>query len=133
MGYTHYWRDHPITQEKWNEKIPLVQKVIDKYRDIIQLEFDDPSPPLVNSDVIRFNGVGYSNSGESFIFERERAKFNFCKTGRYDYDTPVLLVLMVMSDIIPFSSDGDLDDFPLSEYNEIFGERWEEKTSQCYG
>ena len=95
MGYTHYWELPEIGKETW-AKIQAASKEVVAEVTNLQLEYDNPDPPLVDSDYIRFNGQG-SAGHETFFLERDGLRgFNFCKTARKPYDEAVTAVLCIV-------------------------------------
>lgn len=90
MGYTHYWelKDKMISK-KALEKIAVV---IDKYKDIIQFEYDINKKPVISEEIIRFNGIG-EYGHETFLLKYGE---DFCKTNMKPYDLPVCEVLLIM-------------------------------------
>ncbi len=110
MGYTHYWE-----AKKWDEKdqkgyekaLPLIEKLLDHRKDLIQFEMDDSRPPQCDSECIHFNGpdeYGY----ETFLV-CPGVNDSFCKTNHKPYDLVVCEVLLILNAFIPnfkISSDG---------------------------
>ena len=95
MGYTHYWELPEIDKETW-AKIQAASKEVVAEVPNLQYEFNNPDPPLVDSDHIRFNGQG-SAGHETFFLERDGLRgFNFCKTARKPYDEAVTAVLCIV-------------------------------------
>ena len=116
MGYTHYWKKaDPILTKNWEAftlrvKYILKTAIEDGYR--LQLEFDDDKPPLVGRFTVRFNGVG-ADGHETFMLNRHKEDFAFCKTAEKPYDTVVVAILVVAEVYLPgfeWSSDGDDED-----------------------
>lgn len=96
MGYTHYWELPAIDIDTWREIQSGVKAVVAETSAKLNYEFNDPDPPLVDSDVIRFNGHG-SAGHETFFVERGGlGGFNFCKTARKPYDEAVTAVLCIV-------------------------------------
>ena len=96
MGYTHYWELPEIDRKTWKEIQSGAEAVIAATNARLNYEFNDPDPPLVGSDVIRFNGHG-SAGHETFFLERDGLRgFNLCKTARKPYDEAVTAVLCIV-------------------------------------
>jgi len=112
MGYTHYFTSGKDSEsDKYMEALPIVQKILNKYSDIIQYERDDPKPPQCDEELIRFNGIG-DDGHETFLIKNGGSDWDFCKTARKPYDIVVCEVLLVLNHFIPsmsFSSDGDIN------------------------
>lgn len=108
MGYTTYWKHKEIPQDIWDKKLETARVILDDFKDIIQL--DDGSAPICNEDEIVFNGIG-DNAHETFVLKRTAEEFNFCKTARKPYDTAVCAILLLFSDVVNVSSDGDREDW----------------------
>jgi len=91
---------------------------------ILQREFDDASPVVIDDNQIRFNGID-EDGHETFMLlkndtPREWAEdkdvvFNFCKTAEKPYDVYVTGVLFLamqhLTTDIQVSSDGWVDDW----------------------
>lgn len=90
MGYTHYWSTE--ASEISNEALEQVEETLRIYSDIVQLEFNNSSPPIVEKDEIIFNGIG-NDGHETFYFEEGS---DFCKTNRKPYDIVVCEVLLIL-------------------------------------
>lgn len=119
MGYTHYyntehWNDRDVLG--WEDAIPVIQKILQKYKDRIQFESDDTRRAVVDKHLIRFNGIG-ENGHETFYIENKAEQndfgtnpgFGFCKTARKPYDIAVCEVLLVLKAYCPhlhLNSDG---------------------------
>lgn len=106
MGYTHYYQSNkPVTG--YEKAVPTISKILNKYKNIIQYEYDVNEPAECNADRICFNGLG--NEGhETFIFNK-MSGFKFCKTARKAYDIVVCEVLLALNWYCPelkVSSDG---------------------------
>ncbi|HEX5426548.1 MAG TPA: hypothetical protein VFW94_23575 [Candidatus Acidoferrales bacterium] len=143
MGYTHYYyvNKKGIPPSVWAAICADVRKLIAKlpahsttaggYHSseplAITYEDDDPRPPQIDVERIRFNGTGYDDaSHETFILERKPPSnnwgrdedgmaFDCCKTARKPYDLVVCAALIVArahaGPLIDVSSDGDLEDW----------------------
>jgi len=95
MGYTHHWNLPEIDEETWAKIQAASEEVIAEVPNL-QYEFNNPEPPLVDSDYIRFNGHGPAGH-ETFFLERDGLRgFNFCKTARKPYDEAVTAVLCIV-------------------------------------
>lgn len=106
MGYTHYW-DMP--DELMDEKVlEDVKRVLNKYEGVIQAEFNESGQPIVNKDVIKFNGVG-DEAHETFYLG-PAVQSGFCKTDGKPYDKAVCETLLVLKahygDKFNLESDG---------------------------
>lgn len=119
-GFTHYWELKKGTPKLSKECMEDVNKVIEKYKDIIQYENDNKKKPIVTDTLIRFNGIG-EDGHETFYFEvppkeeefskfKDGFLFNFCKTARKPYDIVVCKLLLILKaelqDNMKLSSDG---------------------------
>lgn len=132
MGYTHYWNQkRNFTPAEWRAITADTRAVLDNPSLGIDLLYEDDSnePPLVDDDVIRFNGR-LDDGHETFILERKRrakwdyedadeykryGAFEFCKTARKPYGAVVTAVLLIARHVAPgaikLSSDGDNTDW----------------------
>jgi len=122
MGYTHYWRSQKrFTDNEWNTLREKVKKVLDAYGELV-------TPPLVDSEVIRFNGIG-DDGHETFLLTKQFQDFEFCKTRQKPYDLVVCLVLLAVDEFTPgvlhISSDGVPEDWQcsLDEFNKLFNKK----------
>lgn len=111
MGYTSYY-----SVESWSKKdtegyvkaLPILKKIAEKYKNIIQWECDCEDPAQVNILGVRFNGIG-DDGHETFSFYPGKPCDEFCKTARKPYDLPVCEMLLVLKAYLPsfsLSSDG---------------------------
>lgn len=113
MGYTHYWEQGRCFSQKEWENIALDSIKAIEYceRRGIKLtsDYDHPDKAEVSDDRIRLNGVG-NDSYETFILEKAKTNFGFCKTAQRPYDLAVGLVLLIAKKHAPnsikVSSDG---------------------------
>lgn len=118
MGYTHYW-DHfvqPDDMANMKKAIPIIQDILSRYKEVIQFENDDDSPPICNEGYIRFNGIE-EDGNETFLFKFGECAF--CKTDRKDYDIVVCECLIVLSHFIEqftVTSDGMYGDLPEGDW-----------------
>jgi hypothetical protein len=120
MGYTHYiktpnWNNRD--EKGWEKALPIVKKILKKYKDILQYELDDKRKPVANKKMIRFNGIG-EDGHETFLVKNNAVQtdsgytdpsFCFCKTARKPYDIAVCEVLLVLKAYCPhieIGSDG---------------------------
>jgi hypothetical protein len=120
MGYTHYWEFH--AERLPAEAVALVSEILERaYAEhIVQLEHDDPQPPLVSDELIRFNGLG-DDGHETFYLSvhdtyrtSDGRPFAFCKTALKPYDKVVMKVLIILKhylgEKLKVTSDGGFDD-----------------------
>lgn len=115
MGYTQYWKTPKALSEKaWAEFTKDVKKVFVGSKGIIQKEDDDKSLPVVNSEMVRFNGIE-EDGHETFLFSKEASSFSFCKTARKPYDKYVTACLILaklhFGNAVEISSDGVHEDW----------------------
>lgn len=132
MGYTHYWtqkKDH--TKKEWAEIAKDVGLILDhiqtKHGVKLAKDYDEPdSAPLIDGDVIWFNGVGDAGH-ETFVVHRTRPPledwqkratvsrgWSFCKTAEKPYDIAVVAVLCYLTSVsqtFTASSDGEPADW----------------------
>jgi len=120
MGFTHYVRADGWNEEDekgWKKALPIVKKILKRYKDIIQYESDDKRKPVANKEKIRFNGIGDEghetflvlNSAKQNDYNKDNPGFTFCKTARKPYDVVVCEVCLVLKAYCPhfnLSSDG---------------------------
>eukprot|EP01036_Dinobryon_divergens_P028790 gene28790-37793_t len=101
----------------------------EKYGKLISYESDDPRPPVVDDEMIRFNQA--HDGHETFLLTKEHIiGFSFCKTARKEYDIVVALVLlschMHAPNVLDIGSDGhwDSDTWPDARraYRKLFNE-----------
>ena len=107
-------KDIPI--KDWN-------KITEATEELIKIQIENGIPivdgrggigtkPEINDNFISLNGEG-EDSHESFYLQRTgNEEFEFCKTAQKPYDTLVVAVLTIVSDLgyTEFSSDGDDED-----------------------
>jgi hypothetical protein len=134
MGYTHYFNlldNFEPSKQQVAQAVTLVNALLSNlpqhsnsaggpFTDvplIVQLGENDCSPPIVDTNVILFNGVG-EFAHETFSFElsnRSDHGFHFCKTSRKPYDLAVISTLTILKyvfgDGLSIGSDGDADDW----------------------
>lgn len=115
MGYTHYFSSQRnFTDAEWAALTSITRKIVLSVKNSIPLAFecdDENTPPLIDNEQIRFNGVG-DDGHETFIVSKKHSSdFNFCKTAQKPYDEVVVAVLCAANSIAPsaldISSDGD--------------------------
>jgi hypothetical protein len=131
MGYTHFWYqkegEYPLDQ--WRAFVNDFKKLLPHFEQFLEKTGDDKL--TLDDDVVCFNGKG-DESCETFIFQRKMIitewnkslpdkdySFNFCKTGRRDYDIAVCCSLILaksyFNDLI-VKSDGDESDWDEANY-----------------
>lgn len=112
MGYTHYW--HPageLPKAKWSAFQKDVKAILKASPTPVVFEMDDPKPPQVTAERVRFNGKG-EDGYETFVFQRyDPEGFAFCKTDRRAYD-PVVCAVLLAADhhfgkAVKVTSDGE--------------------------
>jgi len=91
MGYTHYWSRSDMKGIK--KALPVIKDIVKRYQNIIQFESSDQREPVVEENMIRFNGIN-EDGHETFLFN---GKDNFCKTARKPYDIVVCECLIVLN------------------------------------
>mgnify|MGYP005867505661 CR=1 FL=1 len=120
MGYTHYMRTNNWDRQDefgWEKALPIVRKILKKYDNVVQREYDDDRKPLCTRKQIRFNGIGEDGHETFVLFNSAKQNdfgvgdnaFAFCKTARKNYDIVVCEVLLVMNSYCPhlsIESDG---------------------------
>lgn len=118
MGYSHNFK---LNGELTDNVLKDVKNVLSKYS-YLTYEFNDDSPYVVSSELIRFNGYGEAGY-ETFYIEPHNKIF--CKTGHADYDLAVCEVLLVLKhhyrEDFELSSDGfwvNKVDFDKDLFNE---------------
>lgn len=142
MGYTHYWntkncRDK-ASKDGLYKALPIVADIVKRYRNILQYETDDSNPPVVDQDVIRFNGID-EDGHETFLFNILSSESDFCKTARKPYDLPVCEILLVLKAYIPnlkIDSDGFSEYMDRQKDSISFDGKWNEaieNVRQLYG
>lgn len=119
MGYTHYWEAVPFTTEQWDKLKPLVEtvfKLAKAEKILLAAEYDRPGDePYINDHEIMFNGVG-DEGAETFLVGRGDTDFQYCKTYRRDYDTPVVAILYLCGHVNPeFTGTSDGEDEDLTD------------------
>ena len=91
MGYTHYIKSHrAFTAKEWSDFTSEVKELIKNSTvPLANGAGDAGSKPLVNADLVSFNGVG-KDSHETAYVTREAEDFSFCKTAQKPYDEIVV-------------------------------------------
>lgn len=115
MGYTHYFETLSTpSQDVWNKVVEEAKEVSLASSALIQFESDMEAIPLMDSRIIRFNGVG-DEGYETFLVEREGSGWSFCKTARKPYDEIVVAILIIakhhLVENFRWTSDGEGGDF----------------------
>lgn len=102
MGFTRYYKNPKgFTTEQWNSLMVAANQILKSNSVPISEEYDlEDSPPLVENNLIKFNGVG-EDGHETFLLMKAKRDFAFCKTARKPYDDVVKAVLKAASDINP--------------------------------
>lgn len=95
MGYTHDFNFTKGVGKFSKEVLEDIKRIAYDYKDIIQYGGTNDNPPLINEDVICFNGVG-ENAYETFYLAPDAVEYNFCKTARKPYDLPACEILLVL-------------------------------------
>jgi len=119
MGFTHYaytdgWNAED--EKGWGKALPIIKKILKKYKDIVRFEDDSKRNAVANKAMIRFNGIG-EDGHETFLVQNSAKQndygtnpgFTFCKTARKPYDIVVCEVCLVLKAFCPhfnLSSDG---------------------------
>ena len=115
MGYTHYWKnDTTISTNDWDNSIQTIQAIIGSAEDGLLSEYGEAiNKPIINGEVIEFNGVGDNAHETLHISIDDLSAFAFCKTACKPYDKYVVAVLMTLAHNctgFSWSSDGDSED-----------------------
>lgn len=108
MGYTHYFttKEIGITKQEVDLLVEHIEEVFDDHKDIIQSEYDDPSPPnlmcIFKVGISKgfhiatsFNGIG-DDGHETFWIDTSISESSFCKTNRKPYDIVVCIILLML-------------------------------------
>lgn len=113
MGYTIFYTQVGAapTETEWAQITKAAEAVVEKYKDILCADFEDPeSAPIVDENMIFFNGKG-DDGHETFMLHRGQDGFDFCKTARKPYTAAVKEILEEVNYIVPgwlrLSDDGD--------------------------
>ncbi len=117
MGYTHYWetKKRP-TNKQWDKIQNAIALLLNSasVKGLVQYESDKETPPLVNAEVVRFNGIA-EKGHETFYLDRDPTGFEFCKTADKPYDIAVTAVLVIVEGYAPdcysVTSDGMASDW----------------------
>ena len=156
MGYTHYWRQQrDFTDTEWQELTRLAKLITADGQGILAKEYDERnSKPTIDSEHIRFNGIGEDGHETFLITKKKRAKreyeeqeaydkegaFDFCKTAHKPYDKYVVAVLCALynlSNVPPqrnrnahpmrkITSDGNTADWTEGLFHAVRSTRREE-------
>jgi len=115
MGYTHYWSEKQKPKKIPAQAVKIIKEIVDEaYKEgIIQKDYNEKKPPIVNEKEIIFNGVGEDGHETFYYSVNERDSFHFCKTARKPYDEVVMKVLIVLAKYLPairVYSDGDFEE-----------------------
>lgn len=111
MGFTQYFPHKAKLNPAKFKKASLdckkiVEALVAKGLCEVQYEYDDNRPPVFADNLVRFNGAGEDQGGETFLVSSEHGEhcgrvrpdgtcFNFCKTYRNPYDLAVCACLIV--------------------------------------
>ena len=166
MGYTHYWRQlRDFTDTEWQELTRLTKLitadglgVLAHHPDAINGDeyYGEKEDDVftIDSEQIRFNGIGKDGHETFLITKKKRAKedyeeqeaydrqgaFDFCKTAQKPYDKYVVAVLCALynlSDAPPqrnrsahpmseITSDGNTEDWTEGLFHAVRSTRQEE-------
>lgn len=115
MGYTHYFpqkRDFTFAEfQQLYKDTCRIAEMIESMGISLDLRFGQNEGERLDS--ISINGRGDGAHETFLITQTVKARFNFCKTLRKQYDLAVCLVLLRINAIAPralkISSDGDWD------------------------
>jgi len=124
MGYTHYWYQNEIPEDKFTDLKNAVRNVIETSGiPLAGSHGEAGTSPEITNGFICFNGVG-DESHETFYIERNPTPyasrggfkaFTFCKTARKQYDPVVTAALCLANHFckgyIEVSSDGDKEEW----------------------
>ena len=101
MGFTRYVNmSRSLTKSEWLKLVKSVKPIFDKHHDLIQRESDDPSLPLIDNEIIMFNGKG-KDGHETCAIQREKDDFYFCKTNGKPYDKVVDEIYQAFRNVAP--------------------------------
>ena len=112
MGYTHYFKIDSGEEKFKREVIADIKKVVGKYLNLLQYENDTKDSPLVNEEIIHFNGID-ENGHETFYLTPNCNEF--CKTARKPYDLPTCEILLILKHHYGNKFDLSSDGFWVSE------------------
>ena len=164
MGYTHYWRQlRDFTDTEWQELTRLTKLitadglgVLAHHPDAINGDeyYGEKEDDVftIDSEQIRFNGIGKDGHETFLITKKKRAKedyeeheaydrqgaFDFCKTAQKPYDKYVVAVLCALYNIevkewplgdgkiMSISSDGNTEDWTEGLFHAVRSTRREE-------
>jgi hypothetical protein len=100
MGYTHYWDIHSTTawQATWPQLVSDTRLIVQAAGvRLTNVDGDADEEPEISQQGIHLNG--YPDSHEPFTLEPKATGFNFCKTGREEYDVVVTSILLRASQL----------------------------------
>jgi hypothetical protein len=114
MGYTHYWTTHrQATPDEWSTLMKQAVRVLNlaKKAGIELGDWKGEGFPLISDQKICFNGRA-PDDFETFSITPSPSEFEFCKTGRRDYDAVVVAILELAKaqGFLTWRSDGDPED-----------------------
>jgi hypothetical protein len=115
VGYTHYWtQNRNFTQDEWQAVRDDIGAIVNYAQHdcgipLADCEGSPKTSPLLDSDVIMFNGLG-DDAHESFIIRRviptapryngdKHPEWDFCKTARKPYDDVVTACLCYLGSV----------------------------------
>lgn len=112
MGYTHYWSvAKHFSDKQWSAICADARKIIAAAPCKITFEMDDETAPMIDNEMICFNGFGDAGY-ETFLLYR-RPNDASCKTACNAYDPVVCAVLISAAKhapkVIEVRSDGGVD------------------------
>jgi hypothetical protein len=111
------------------EMLDNMDKVVTKYRSILQREYDDKRDPIVSKDKVWFNGIE-DEGCETFALDFPGE--DFCKTKRQPYDIAVCECLLIAKAHYGSHMDLSSDGFWGSELDENWPEAIKEVESMGY-
>ena len=101
MGYTNYWENPtPFRDDQW----ALVTDEAEYIREWVSSINEDYSVPiahdfLINSKYSDKACIAFDGGYETFVLQKDKEPFGFCKTGERDYDLLVWHMLVFCSSI----------------------------------
>jgi hypothetical protein len=117
IGYTHYFpQQRNFTTKEWIQLRDVVRSLIATTKVPLAYEADEPKrKPLIDNDMIRFNGVGEDGHETFVIYRFNDNSYNLCKTAQKPYDVIVTAILTLANTLAPgalkISSDGRPEDW----------------------